>query len=150
MRRRVERIRLPGYTRRKIAPGVVSLTRKGEGHYDTDLPWIVWFFGRTHDQFWPPWNSTRVLGRMCVELECAVCGERLRLWLRIPRFGAVNPERREHPARTRFKLDHIHKDRPSPFAWARPLLNPAAHGPGGIDLDALAMRLEADLREAAG
>jgi hypothetical protein len=34
-----------------------------------------------------------------------------------------------------------------PMAWARPLLNPAAHV-GGLDLDLLAMRLQADIRAA--
>lgn len=35
------------------------------------------------------------------------------------------------------------------MAWARPLLNPAAHNVvGGIDLDLLAMRLQADLAAA--
>lgn len=47
--------------------------------------------------------------------------------------------------RIKFLLAHLHRDQPHPMAWAKPLLNPAAH-PGGIDLDLLAMRLEADLR----
>lgn len=35
-----------------------------------------------------------------------------------------------------------------PMSWAKPLRNPAAHPSGRLDLDLLAMRLEADLRAA--
>ena len=58
----------------------------------------------------------------------------------------VNLKERAIEAMVREKKEgHLHRDQPHPMAWAKPLLNPAAH-PGGIDLDLLAMRLEADLR----
>lgn len=135
-------VRISGYRRRKIAPGVTvyKAKRPGSGRYDTEEPWICWWFLSTD-------RETRITGRMRVLVECAVCGQREKLRLRIPRFGPVNPSGREHPARTRFKLAHLHPDKPHAFAWARPLLNLAAHK-GGVDLDLLKMRLEADLREA--
>lgn len=125
---------------RSYVPGIKSYS-------DTERPWVCWHFGRTNDSLWPPWRSTRLLGHVAVEMECAVCGHREVMAARIRRFGHPNPTGREHPIRTQFKLDHLHRDRGSPMSWAKPLLNPAAHK-GGIDLDALAMRLEADLREA--
>lgn len=136
-RRRTEKV--PGGTRSYV-PGIQST-------FDTDLPWIAFHYGRTTDAWWPLWRSVRILGRTAIELECAVCGERHLVAVRMPRFGEVNPEGREHPERLRFKRDHLHTDRPHPMAWKRPLLNPAAHL-GGINLELLGMRLEADLREA--
>jgi hypothetical protein len=138
-------MRLAGYKRTKLAPGVTRYERKvgragDEGHYDTDLPWVCWWFLSTD-------RETRFTGRCRVLMECAVCGERRRFRFPIPRFGPI-PDRGEHPVRTRFKLAHLHRDKPNPMAWARPLLNPAAHRKG-IDLDLLAMRLEADLRARA-
>jgi hypothetical protein len=116
--------------------------------YETDQPWVVYRYGLTHDGWWPLWRSTRVLGRMKIVCECAICGDRTTLALRIPRFGTIKPPKGgKHVARLRYLMAHVHRDRPSPMAWARPLLNMAAH-PGGLDLDALAMRLEADLRDA--
>lgn len=120
--------------------------KRGLANYDTDQPWVVYHYGLTHDRWWPFWNSTRVTGRAKIECECAVCGERRIVKAPIPRFGDPNPSGRKHPERIRFLLDHLHRDGPHPMAWAKPLLNPAAHS-GGIDLDLLAMRLEADLRE---
>lgn len=114
--------------------------------YEVDQPWVLYHFGRTHDRWWPFWSSTRVLGRMCVEVECIVCGDRTAQWLRIPRFGPVNPSGEHHPARVAYLREHAHPDRGAPMSWARPLANPAAHQ-GGLNLDALAMRLEADLNE---
>lgn len=113
---------------------------------DTEMPWIVYLYGRTVDDFWPPWRSTRILGCAAIECECAVCGAREVVAGPIPRFGPVNPEGRQHPDRIRFKLAHLHRDRGPQMTWARPLLNPMAAG--GLDLDALAMRLEADLMAA--
>jgi hypothetical protein len=109
--------------------------------YETDQPWVAYHYLTTD-------RRTRITGRSKIECECAVCGERRVVTLKIPRTGPV-PDRGRHPERVRFLLDHLHRDRPNPMAWARPLLNPAAHK-GGIDLDLLAMRLEADLREARG
>lgn len=114
--------------------------------FETTQPWVIYRYGRTHDRWWPFWTSTRVLGRMCIVVECAVCGDRAVLWLRIPRFGQVNPGGGHHPARLRYLAEHAHPDRGAPMSWERPLLNPAAH-PGGLNLDALAMRLEADMNE---
>ena len=109
--------------------------------YDTDQPWIVWCFLTTD-------RRTRITGRAEVHMECAICGRRTKLSIRIPRFGKVPiPRGGKHHERISFLLDHLHPDKPHPMAWARPLLNPAAYA-GGIDLDLLAMRLEADLKEA--
>jgi hypothetical protein len=113
--------------------------------YETTQPWICYTYGLTHDRWWPLWNSTRVLGRARIIMECAVCGHREIASLPIPRFGQVHkPATGRHPQRERFLAEHAHPDRGAPMSWAKPMLNPAAH-PGGIDLDALAMRLEADL-----
>lgn len=114
--------------------------------FETTQPWVMYHYGRTHDRWWPFWSSTRVLGRFCIVVECAVCGDRTSLWLRIPRFGTVNPGGGHHPARLRYLAEHKHPERGAPMSWAKPLANPAVH-PGGLDLDALAMRLEADLNE---
>jgi hypothetical protein len=148
-----EVVKLPGYRRKKIAKGVTQFSRLPAGkhtqsHYDTDQPWICWHFGLTSDTLWPPWRSTRLLGHMKVVMECAVCGDRQLLTIPMPRFGEVKvPAGGKHPERLRYMLDHLHRDRPSPMAWAKPLLNLAAHRKG-IDLNALAMRLEADLAAA--
>jgi hypothetical protein len=115
-------------------------------NYDTNHPWVIYIYGRTHDTFWPPWSSTRVLGRMAIDLECMVCGDRTRQWLRIPRFGIVNPSGGHHPGRVKYLAEHAHRDRGAPMSWARPLRNIAAHE-GGLNLDGLAMRLEADRNE---
>lgn len=106
-------------------------------------PWVVYHYGRTHDDWWPFWTSTRVLGRCCIVCECAVCGDVTPIWLRIPRFGSV-PDQGHHPARVRYLKSHTHPGRGAPMSWAKPLLNPAAL-PDGIDLDQLAMRMEADM-----
>lgn len=150
-------MKLPGYKRAQIAPGVVKFERKPAGRetystFETEQPWVVYHWGSTHDGLWPPWRSTRVLGRMRIICECAICGRQQTLTLRIPRFGAVaagggHPSGK-HPARLRFLLDHVHAERGHPMSWAKPLLNPDAHR-GGLDLDLLAARLEADLRDAA-
>jgi hypothetical protein len=113
--------------------------------FETDQPWVIYHYGRTQDGWWPFWNSTRVLGRSCIVAECAVCGDKTEIWMKIPRFGAI-PDRGPHPLRLKYLAEHKHPDRGSPMSWARPLLNPEAH-PGGINLDALAMRLEADMNE---
>ena len=143
-------MKLPGYKRKRLAPGVTEYTRKGHPtNYDTDQPWICWRF-LTTDRWWPFWRSNRVLGRVRVEMTCAVCGHSKVASGQIPRFGEVKPPPGgKHPARLRFMLDHLHKDASRhPMAWVQPLLNPAAHK-GGIDLDTLAMRLEADLLAAS-
>lgn len=109
--------------------------------YDTDQPWVIYRYLSTD-------RETRVTGRSRIQCECAVCGTRKTLRLKIPRFGRINePKGGKHVERLCFLRDHLHADRPNPMAWARPLLNLAAHV-DGIDLDLLAMRLEADLREA--
>lgn len=108
--------------------------------YETEQPWVIYRYLTTD-------RTTRLTGRSIIQCECAVCGARRKVRLRIPRFGKITDEGR-HPERVRFLLAHLHRDRPHPMAWARPLLNPAAHT-NGIDLDLLAMRLEAELNPDA-
>lgn len=111
--------------------------------YETEQPWVVYHYLTTD-------RRTRITGRSVIECECAVCGERRKVRIRIPRFGRVPaPVGGRHPERVRFLLDHLHRgEERHPMSWARPLLNLAAHQ-GGVDLDLLAMRLEAELQGAA-
>ena len=113
--------------------------------FEVTQPWVVYTYGLTHDGWWPLWNSTRVLGRARIVMECAVCGMRKIATIPMPRLGPVpQPASGRHPIREQFLAEHVHPYRGAPMSWARPLLNPAAHL-DGIDLTALAMRLEADL-----
>lgn len=113
--------------------------------YETDQPWVTYHFGLTHDRWWPFWNSTRFLGYMRIGVACMVCGAEEVMKLRIPRISPVpEPTSGRHPERERFLAEHAHPDRGHPMSWAVPLRNPAAH-PGGVSLDQLGMRLEADL-----
>jgi hypothetical protein len=132
------------------------MSRDDNGRLSTaeaEQPWVVYHYGLTHDRWWPLWTSTRLLGRAKIVMECAVCGDRKTASLKIPRFGRVpEPATGRHPARERFLTEHAHPERGAPMSWAKPLLNPAAH-PGGVSLDALAIRLQADLyrdEEAGG
>lgn len=118
----------------------------GRSTYEIDQPWACYHYGRTHDAWWPFWNSSRFLGRACIVAECMVCGEQEPLWMRIPRFGTI-PDRGHHPLRLKFLADHKHPERGHPMSWAKPLLNPAAHK-GALGLDLLGARLEADLNDA--
>jgi hypothetical protein len=112
---------------------------EGASRYDTDYPWITWRFLDTDAR-------TRITGLSRIACTCAVCGRTERIALRIPRFGPIPaPPGGKHLERLRFIARHFHADRPHPMAWAKPLLNVSAHE-GGLDLDLLAMRLEADLR----
>ena len=113
--------------------------------YETTQPWVIYRYGLTHDKWWPFWNSTRVLGRARMILECCVCGDRTVVSLRIPRFGTV-PDKGHHPKRTAYLEAHAHPDRGAPMSWAKPLTNLAVFE-GGLPHDALAMRLEADMNE---
>lgn len=119
---------------------------------ESDMPWVIYTYGRTHDKWWPIWSSTRVIGRARIGLECCICGKREVVSLKMPRFGPVpEPAGGRHPERTRFLLAHVHKDRSHPIAWARPLRNlNVFNAVGGLDLDLLAARLEADLNEGGG
>jgi hypothetical protein len=120
---------------------------RGHSTYETTQPWVVYHYGLTHDRWWPLWTSTRIIGRARIVMECAVCGQCEIANLKIPRFGRVpEPATGRHPARERFLGAHAHPDRGAPMSWVKPLLNPGAH-PGGIDLDALTMRLSADLND---
>lgn len=111
---------------------------------ETSQPWVVYTYGLTHDKWWPFWNSTRVLGRMRIKMACAVCGVTEVPTLRIPRFGPVpEPKGGRHPVRRQFLNEHVHPDKGHPMSWAMPLLNPGAHN-GGLDIDLLTMRLNAD------
>ncbi len=107
----------------------------GAERYDTDAPWICWRFLTTDAR-------TRVTGRSVILMDCCVCGQKRKLRSKIPRFGPVVQDGK-HPARARFILDHLHPGKGHPMSWAKPLRNPFANG--GIDLDLLAMRLQADL-----
>lgn len=119
----------------------------GHSTYETTQPWVAYHYGLTHDLWWPIKGSTRWWGRSKIVMECAVCGRRETAVMRIPRWGPVPaPASGRHPVRERFLAEHAHPDRGAPMSWAKPLLNPAAHE-GGVDLDALAMRLEADLNQ---
>lgn len=118
---------------------------KGKHTYETEQPWVLYHYGLTHDLWWPFWSSTRVLGRAKMILECMVCGERKRVSFKIPRFGTV-PDQGHHPIRNAFLAEHAHPDRGAPMSWAKPMANPAVFK-DGLPLDALAMRLEADLNE---
>lgn len=111
--------------------------------YDTDQPWITYHYGRTHDEWWPFWSSTRVLGLARIGVACMVCGDSSVLTVRLPRFGPV-PDVGKHPKRTAYLVAHEHPDRGHPMSWAVPLRNMAAH-PGGLNLELLAARLEADV-----
>lgn len=116
--------------------------------FDTEQPWIVYTFGLTHDRWWPPHDSTRWLGRARIRCTCAVCGDSTTLTIKMPRWGDV-PRVDQHPKRVAYKAEHAHPDRGAPMSWAMPLLNPSAHS-GGVSLDALVMRLEADLNDTEG
>jgi hypothetical protein len=109
--------------------------------FETDQPWIVYHYGRTHDSWWPFWNSTRILGRACIIAQCAVCGDKTSLWFRIPRLGEIH-DNGSHPRRLEYLAAHTHPDRGAQMSWKLPLLNPE-----GLTLDGLAMRLEADINE---
>lgn len=113
---------------------------EGAERYDTDAPWICWRFLTTDAR-------TRITGRMVVLMDCCVCGETRKLRLKIPRVGDTTTQGK-HPARAQFILDHLHPDKGHPMSWAKPLRNPFGIS-GSIDLDLLAMRLQADLQEAA-
>ena len=123
------------------------MSREWLENYDTHQPWVIYRYGRTHDGFWPPWSSSRILGIAKIGCLCCICGEERVVKAKLPRFGDPNPSGAHHPERVRFLLDHLHPDRPNPMTWAKPLRNMAAH-PGGVDLEALAIRLEADLAAA--
>lgn len=112
--------------------------------YETTQPWVLYHYGATHDRWWPIWNSTRVLGFARIGMQCMVCGARETAKVPVPRLGPLPVHASgRHPVRERFLAEHTHPDRPHPMSWAVPLANLAAH-PGGLDLDLLAMRLQAD------
>lgn len=115
--------------------------------YEQDQPWVLYHYGLTHDLWWPIKGSTRWWGVSKIACECMVCGDRTTLRMKIPRWGPVPSwPSGKHPEREKYLALHEHPNRGAPMSWARPLANPAAH-PGGVDLDALSMRLEADLNE---
>lgn len=102
--------------------------------YETDAPWVTWTWLSTD-------RETRFTGRMRMLLT------RETIRVRIPRFGRVpEPEGGIHPARHEAKERHAHPDRGHPMSWALPLRNIAAHE-GGMNLDLLGLRLEADVNE---
>lgn len=106
--------------------------------YETNAPWVTWVWLSSD-------RETRITGRSRMRLTCAVCGKRETVRIRIPRLGPVpRPEGGIHPARRAAIERHAHPERGHPMSWSMPLLNPAAHQ-GGISLDLLAARLEADM-----
>lgn len=115
--------------------------------FENEQPWVVYRY-LTHDAWWPIKDSTRWWGVSRIEATCAVCGAREVLKMKIPRVRAI-PDRGPHPKRVAFLERHTHPDRGAPMSWAMPLLNPDAH-PEGMDMDALAMRLTADIRDQDG
>lgn len=115
---------------------------------ESTQPWVIYTYGRTHDRWWPLWSSTRVLGRARIGMSCCVCGHTEIASLPMPRFGTVpKPTSGRHPARERFLTEHAHPDRGNPMSWSRPLRNVAVFGTAGVDMDLLAMRLQADVAE---
>lgn len=107
--------------------------------YETDAPWVTWTWLSTD-------RETRITGRMRMRMTCCVCGKREIIRPRIARFGPVAaPPGGVHPERLAAKERHAHPDRGHPMSWALPLRNP--FGTGGLNLDLLGMRLEADLNE---
>jgi hypothetical protein len=108
--------------------------------YETDAPWVTWTWLSTD-------RETRFTGRMRMRLTCCVCGKREVIRPRIPRFGPVpEPPGGVHPERVAAKERHAHPDRGHPMSWALPLRNPLGQS-GGLNLDLMAMRLEADLNQ---
>lgn len=110
--------------------------------YEHGQPWVVYTY---------PYDDAECDKRGLlahVVMECSVCGVTEDWTLR---RGETPPELviGRTPARNSFLLKHLHFDRGAPMSWAKPLLNPAAHE-GGIDPEALAMRLEADLNDFDG
>ena len=86
--------------------------RKLRTTYEATRPWVTYTYGRTHDGWWPLWNSTRVLGRARIGLACGRCGHSEVVSLRIPRFGPVpEPEDGHHFERKRFLAAHTHDPR---------------------------------------
>lgn len=115
-------MRLRGYRRRKLAPGVTEFTqRQPMQRYETDAPWLTFRY-RWSDRW------TRLLGRAGIEYRCLICGGRERGRFRIPRFGPVpKPVGGQHPYRLEIKARHAHPgERGNPLLWALPLGNPAA------------------------
>lgn len=108
-----------------IGGGIVSYDT-----YEVGQPWVIYRYGRTHDGWWPPLSSTRVMGRAKIDVECAICGNRSVLTFRMPRFGPIPPNTGDpqgrHPARVAYLKAHAHPDRKHPITWAKPLANPAA------------------------
>lgn len=119
--------------------------RNWQERAEVDQPWVIYVYGRSHDRWWPFWSSTRVIGRARIGMECTVCGDRSVVSLKIPRLGPVlEPASGKHPAREKYLAVHSHPLRGHPMSWAQPMRNLNAH-PGGLNLDLLAARLEADI-----
>lgn len=135
-----------GWHKARPAPGVTLSWRHGDElrqTYETTAPWVTWLWLSSD-------RETRITGRSLLQLTCAVCGKRETVRIRIPRVGPVpEPIDGIHPARKAAIARHAHPERGHPMSWAKPLLNPAAHT-GGVELDLLAMRLDADVNATEG
>lgn len=108
--------------------------------YETTAPWVTWTWLSSD-------RETRITGRMRHKLTCCVCGKREIVRTPIPRWGPITPPPGGvHPSRLAAVERHAHPDRGHPMSWAIPLRNPGAHR-GGLDLDLMAMRLQADVDE---
>lgn len=142
------RLPLPRPVTEKIPHGTRTHNPAVSQTCETTMPWLVYTYGRIHDQWWPLWRSSRVLGRASIGCQCAICGGTTVVVAKLPRFGPVS-DRGHHPDRLAFMAEHRHQDRPHPMSWARPLLNMDAH-PGGLDLDLFEMRLRADAEDDRG
>lgn len=108
--------------------------------YEVEQPWVIYTYPYTDAEC----DRRGLLAH--VVMECIVCGD-TEDWT-VKAGEEPKPQVNGYAAeRVDFLLTHRHPDRGSPMSWARPLRNVAAH-PGGMDVDALAMRLEADINEA--
>ena len=89
--------------------------------YETNQKWITYRYGRTHDRWWPLWNSTRVLGFAKIDMTCAICGKRQIARISMPRLGQI-VDRGPHPQRTAFLEAHRHPNEANNrLTWAIPL-----------------------------
>lgn len=107
--------------------------------YEIEQPWVIYTYPYTDAEC-----DRRGLFAHVV-MECIVCGV-AEDWT-VKAGEKPKPQVNGYAAeRVDFLLAHRHPDRGAPMSWAKPLANLAAH-PSGMDVDALAMRLEADINQ---
>lgn len=102
---------------------------------ETTQPWVIYVYGLTHDLWWPPWSSTRVLGYAKIECQCCICGDRTVLKIPLPRFGNI-VDRGHHPKRRAYLEQHRHPlQQRAPETWVWPLRNMnALSGADALDI----------------